>query len=61
VQRAVAADRLLSLVKRRTAQAEARECYEKSAGVWNEWFRRGAATPQSEAERQKIERLVQTT
>jgi tetratricopeptide (TPR) repeat protein len=61
VQRAVAADRLLSLVKRRTAQAEAREWYEKSAGVWNEWFRRGAATPESEAERQKIERLVQTT
>ncbi|HEX4165324.1 MAG TPA: protein kinase [Bryobacteraceae bacterium] len=60
VQRAVAAERSLPVAERRTAQAEARKWYEKSAGVWNEWFRRGAATPESEAERHKIERLVQT-
>ena len=60
VQRSLAADRSGSLAERRAAQAQAREWYQKSSGVWNEWFRRGAATPESEAARHKIERLLQT-
>jgi tetratricopeptide (TPR) repeat protein len=60
VQRSLAADRSGALAERRAAQAQAREWYQKSSGVWNEWFRRGAATPESEAARHKIERLLQT-
>jgi hypothetical protein len=59
VQRSLA-DRSGSLAERRVAQAQAREWYQKSSGVWNEWLRRGAATPESEAARHKIERLLQT-
>jgi serine/threonine protein kinase len=60
VQRSVAADRSLTIAERRAAQAEGREWYQKSAGAWNEWLRRGAATPESEAARHRIERLLQT-
>src|SRR5258708_25875280 len=60
VQRSLAADRSGPLAERRAAQAQAREWYQKSSGVWNEWFRRGATTPESEAARHKIERLLQT-
>jgi eukaryotic-like serine/threonine-protein kinase len=60
VQRSLAADPSGSLAERRAAQAEAREWYQKSSGVWNEWIRRGAATPESEAARHKVERLLQT-
>jgi serine/threonine protein kinase/Tfp pilus assembly protein PilF len=60
VQRSLAADRSGSLAERRAAQAQAREWYQKSSGVWNEWLRRGAATPESEAARHTIERLLQT-
>jgi hypothetical protein len=55
VQRSVAADRSLAIADRRAAQAEGREWYQKSAGAWNEWLRRGAATPESEAARHRIE------
>jgi serine/threonine protein kinase len=56
----VASGRSLSGVERRAAHAEAREWYEKSAEVWKEWLKRGAATTDSEAERRRIERLLQT-
>lgn len=59
VQRSVAADRSLPPSERRSAETKARQWYQKSADVWNEWFRRGAATPESEAERRKVEHLLQ--
>jgi hypothetical protein len=58
-QHAVAADRSLSPSERRAAETEDRQWYQKSADIWNEWFRRGAATPESEVERRKVERLLQ--
>jgi tetratricopeptide (TPR) repeat protein len=58
-QRSVAANRSFSLPERRAAKIEARQWYQKSADVWNEWFRRGAATPASELERHKLDRLLQ--
>jgi hypothetical protein len=58
VQRRIALDHSLSAAERRTAEADARNWYLKSAGVWNEWNRRGAATPESDIERHKIERLL---
>jgi serine/threonine protein kinase len=56
----VAAGRSSFGAERRAAQAEAREWYQKSAGVWNEWHRRGAATQESEAERRRVDHLLQT-
>jgi eukaryotic-like serine/threonine-protein kinase len=47
--------------ERQTAQANARQWYLKSAAVWNEWGRRGAATPESEKERRRVEGLIRTT
>jgi len=32
--------------------------YLKSVGVWDEWNKRGAATPESEAERRNVQRLL---
>jgi serine/threonine protein kinase len=61
VKRQIAMDRSLSAEERRSADAEAHEWYLKSAGVWNEWNRRGAATPESESERHKVERLLRST
>ena len=58
-QHAVATDRSFSPSERRAAETEARGWYQKSADVWNEWFRRGAATAESELERHKIDRLLQ--
>jgi serine/threonine protein kinase/tetratricopeptide (TPR) repeat protein len=57
-ERSVAEDRSFPLRERRAANAHASEWYQKSADVWNEWHRRGAATPESEAERHKVERLL---
>jgi eukaryotic-like serine/threonine-protein kinase len=48
----------LSPSARRAADLASREWYKKSADVWNEWKRRGAATPESELERRKVERLL---
>lgn len=45
--------------ERRIAAAASRDWYTKSAAVWTEWNRRGAATPESEAEWHKAERLLQ--
>ena len=58
-RRSAASDHSLSLPERRAAQAEAHNWYLKSAGVWNEWARRGAATPESEVERRKVDQLLQ--
>jgi serine/threonine protein kinase len=40
------------------ALEESRDWYAKSADVWNEWVKRGAATPDSEVERHKVARLL---
>ena len=60
LQHRIAEDRSLSASQRQTAQADARQWYSKSAAVWDEWKRRGAATPESELERRKVERLLQS-
>jgi lipid-binding SYLF domain-containing protein len=61
VSQQIATDLSFSAEERRSAEAEAHEWYLKSARVWNEWSRRGAATPESEIERRKIERLLRDT
>jgi serine/threonine protein kinase len=58
VQKRIAADKSSPLPERQAAEAASREWYRKSADVWNEWNRRGAATPESESERRKIEGLL---
>jgi len=58
VQRQIAMNRSASASEWQATQAEEREWYSKSAAVWNEWKRRGAATPASERERVKVERLL---
>jgi eukaryotic-like serine/threonine-protein kinase len=60
VQRRIASDQSLSASDRRAAETKAHQWYLKSADVWNGWVRRGAATPESEVERRKVERLLQT-
>jgi hypothetical protein len=54
----MAADRSASIAQRRVAENAAREWYQKSADVWAEWNRRGAASPESELERRKVDRLL---
>ena len=61
VQRHIATDHAFSSAVRQTATATASQWYMKSASVWNEWKRRGAATPESERERLKVEHLLATT
>ena len=58
VQREIALSRSFSAGERHRAEAEARKWYLKSSDVWNEWNRRGAATPESEIERHKVERRL---
>ena len=60
VQRRIAMDQSSSPSERGDGEAAARDWYSKSADVWKEWNRRGAATPESELERHKIERLLRT-
>jgi len=59
VQHRIANDHSFSFAERHTAEANAHQWYQKSADVWDEWNRRGAATPESEIERRKVERLLQ--
>jgi serine/threonine protein kinase len=59
VHQRMAADRSFSAVERQTAEAEARLWYRRSADVWNEWNRRGVATPESENERHKVEHYLE--
>ena len=58
VHHRIARDLTYSASERHAAAAESLEWYRKSMEVWNEWNRRGAATPESEFERRKIERLI---
>jgi hypothetical protein len=58
VQQRIAVDSNLSSAERLTAQAEARRWYSKSAEVWSTWNARGAATPESERERHKVESFL---
>jgi tetratricopeptide (TPR) repeat protein len=59
VQHQMAKDAHLTSENRQTAQANARQWYLKSIGVWTDWRKRGAATPESEVERHKVERLLE--
>jgi serine/threonine protein kinase len=59
VQRKIAKDISLTSKDRQTARANASQWYSRSVGVWNEWRRRGAATPESEFERRRVVRLLQ--
>ncbi len=61
VQRQIALEHSFSVAERQTAEAEAHKWYLKSSQVWDEWNRRGAATTESEIERQKVERLLRAT
>jgi len=61
VQRRIAMDHSFSAEERHAAEAEAHRWYLKSSEVWDEWNRRGAATPESEIERHKVERLLRAT
>ena len=58
LQRRIARDQSFSPSERSAAVAESHQWFQKSADVWNEWNRRGAATPESEIERRKVERLL---
>jgi hypothetical protein len=56
VNRRIAMDASFPSWERDAAAAASHDWYTKSSGVWDEWRRRGAATPESEAE----ERFLQT-
>jgi len=58
VQHYIAMDQQLSSTERLTAEAEARGWYSKSAEAWSTWNKRGAATPESERERHKVENFL---
>jgi tetratricopeptide (TPR) repeat protein len=58
VHHRMAADHALSPPERLAAEGESRTWYQRSADVWATWNRRGAATPESEHERRKVERLL---
>jgi tetratricopeptide (TPR) repeat protein len=58
VERRRAEGRGLRSAERSTARAQSREWYQKSADVWAEWTRRGAATPESEIVRRRVEGLL---
>jgi tetratricopeptide (TPR) repeat protein len=60
VQHRIAADPVLSPPERLAAEAESQTWYQRSADVWATWNRRGAATPESEHERRKVEHLLKT-
>jgi hypothetical protein len=55
LERRIGTDPSASPSQREAALAASRQWYQKSADVWAEWNRRGAATPESELERRKVE------
>jgi tetratricopeptide (TPR) repeat protein len=57
-QHSIAVDRWFSVAQRRAAEAQAPQWYLRSLSAWKEWARRGAATPDSEAEKHKLERRL---
>jgi serine/threonine protein kinase len=58
VQHHLATDRAIPPAERLAAAGESRRWYRKSVDVWTTWVRRGAATPESERERRKVEHLL---
>jgi tetratricopeptide (TPR) repeat protein len=58
VQHQIAMDSKLPSAERLTAEAESRRWYSKSAEAWSTWNERGAATPESERERHKVENFL---
>jgi serine/threonine protein kinase len=58
VQHRIALDPALPPAERWNAAASSLEWYQKSLDTWTTWNRRGAATPESEHERHKVERLL---
>ena len=58
VQHQIAMDRNLPSAERLTAEAESRRWYSKSVEAWSTWNERGAATPESERERHKVENFL---
>jgi serine/threonine protein kinase len=61
VQHRMAVDQELSLPERLAAEVESRTWYQRSGDMWTTWDRRGAATPESEHERRKVEHLLKTS
>ena len=59
VQSRTAGDRSLYTIDRRGAASSFARVVLKRVAVWREWNRRGAATAESEAERHRVERLLQ--
>jgi len=59
VQHHIAMDSGFSFSDRHKAEQQAREWYRRSADTWSEWNRRGVATPESEIERHKVERMLE--
>ena len=57
----MAAGQALSLPERLAAEAESHTWYQRSADVWATWNKRGAATPESEHERRKVEHLLKAS
>jgi serine/threonine protein kinase len=58
VQHHIALDPARPPAERGNAAAASREWYQKSLETWTTWNRRGAATPESEHERRKVEQLL---
>jgi len=56
LRRRIARDLSLTPSEWLAAVAESHQWFQKSADAWNEWNRRGVATPESEVERLKVER-----
>jgi len=59
LQRRIAKDRSLTSFERHTAETDSHNWFQKSDDVWREWNMRGGSTPESELERDKVERMLQ--
>jgi eukaryotic-like serine/threonine-protein kinase len=58
VQHRISLDPALPPAERWSAAAASRQWYQKSLETWTTWNKRGAATPESEHERHKVEHLL---
>jgi eukaryotic-like serine/threonine-protein kinase len=58
VQHRIALDPALPPAERRNAADASRDWYQKSLEAWATWNNRGAATPESDHERRKVEHLL---
>jgi len=61
LQQRISIDPSFPAHERRTAANQSRQWYAKSADVWDEWNRRGAASEESELERRRVEGLFRST